>query len=727
MIYSFIPRLGLYLQMMVCTVTICSCEWINSPYAKVRSVAPEWVAGISFGGLTQGQMPPTLSKDGVLVLGLEQGKDILRLIDKKSGRQRWQWNDFLSPTEKLTTYRTHTFNNVAVIDNAISIYAVDMNTGKTLWRKTRAEQGDVWLTGFNELYFTSPGSASQQSGTLSIGNVLTGAEYIAVYPLFPALFLPPTAWIDPLSKDTMLVAAGSQGKMDSTKRFFYKSYIALYNLSKRQWIYQLLQRQGYDVDSQNPNGQELIAPWGPCVDEREGLCRARAAVQREWHATNRTRNRRILHGHAEGRCCEQQCGRNLRGDGGGCDSLYDERGCGQAWVVHQHLCSRAEARSRERKRHARGRERQGRCCGRKRGKRGRGMQQGKGQRVACAATETTHGWVRHHHRHHARRCGERRRYRDGQLCGGKGGDGCGGQRRTAHADAGTREQPRSREREGGRLTHETVGGRKHRERGHGIHHRQHKFAAGATTKRRTLRVTVRVTVHDNAVVHHTETQQCGALHLRGGEREAHLGRAHKRRGNRLVIQQDPCARCEICSREREVLGKCSHKHHAGRQTRERWYRVQHGEGKRCGYGGCAGRDDLHLYGGGGAEERGGNGDGKLVGIHRRCADDGGGNIHHTRHHSLRVQHRPAHEGGTCIAHARVHKICSREGQREVCHAHRGRCCRKHGQCGRERLDEGQGLCCGGINATRERFFVGADVGIGNVQQKRCRCGDGTKE
>jgi outer membrane protein assembly factor BamB len=61
----------------------------------------------------------------------------------------------------------------------------------------------------------------------------------------PALFLPPSAYIDTETRDTMLVMGASGAEKDSTSAYYYKAYLAQYNLTKRRIAYLLLQQEGY--------------------------------------------------------------------------------------------------------------------------------------------------------------------------------------------------------------------------------------------------------------------------------------------------------------------------------------------------------------------------------------------------------------------------------------------------------------------------------------------------
>ena len=224
-------------------VTLCSCNWLIFPSggsSEIEKLEPIWKSSIASDRLVYAIFPTVSVQNGIIcVAQASDERSLLRMFDKTSGKMVWEWNGMPTNDHFLVT-RVYVYNNILIIHDTKNTYSIDIISGKTRWINRNNYSTVHWVTGFGQLYF-----CMADMNRIIVGNAETGVESSILIEGNPALFLPPSVYVNTENRDTMLVMGASGAEKDSTFAYYYKAYLAQYNLSKRQTVYQLLQQEGY--------------------------------------------------------------------------------------------------------------------------------------------------------------------------------------------------------------------------------------------------------------------------------------------------------------------------------------------------------------------------------------------------------------------------------------------------------------------------------------------------
>lgn len=97
--------------------------------------------------------------------------------DKDTGQDIWTWNDFLTDFERFDLYKSWQDVSTGVLLHTSGNrgYGIDLNTGKTLWRKTYVDRwANVSTATHNGLYFTTVNSDSNDKVAVKKPEVCIG-------------------------------------------------------------------------------------------------------------------------------------------------------------------------------------------------------------------------------------------------------------------------------------------------------------------------------------------------------------------------------------------------------------------------------------------------------------------------------------------------------------------------------------------------------------------------
>ncbi len=219
-----------------------------------------WKQSLSDGKLVEGELPNILYNGTIISLGMSGGKRTLYAFDASSGEPRWRWSDwFLSDRSILVDY-VHTFDNVLVICNRGPNYGIDTRTGKTIWSNDikNRESGSQGASGIGQLYFFGT-YISVTENYLMQGNIYRDDERVLVSLPRGTGAKHSTPFVAQ-NGDTMLVYFSTYG--EPATNFRNRTYISLYNVSKRQEIYTLLQ------DTSSPENANVLTGGVPLLRDK---------------------------------------------------------------------------------------------------------------------------------------------------------------------------------------------------------------------------------------------------------------------------------------------------------------------------------------------------------------------------------------------------------------------------------------------------------------------------
>ena len=233
--FKFFKILHVFLS-VIFSCTLCSCDWFTSPNTTTIP-QPIWVSSITTGESIGGLFPPTVLEKSIITLGSQNKTSVLYSFEKLSGKKQWEWKDF-STKGNVIIKRVHQYRNILVLLDGRKLYAINTDTGKTVWVSEVSDYTVPWISGFGQYFYYGLENA------FLIGNSLTGQQENVSFSLAGTLFIPPISYIQPETKDTLLLATGTNLIKDSLGRDLYKTYIVAYNRNKNSLLYQLMALEG---------------------------------------------------------------------------------------------------------------------------------------------------------------------------------------------------------------------------------------------------------------------------------------------------------------------------------------------------------------------------------------------------------------------------------------------------------------------------------------------------
>ncbi len=97
--------------------------------------------------------------------------------DLETGTVKWTWNDYFTDEKTgsgiSASYPRHVFNNILVFSLRTALYAIDLETGKTLWRK-KVELSEVFLRSLGSDFFDAVHNLERTTYHIVKGDTWTG-------------------------------------------------------------------------------------------------------------------------------------------------------------------------------------------------------------------------------------------------------------------------------------------------------------------------------------------------------------------------------------------------------------------------------------------------------------------------------------------------------------------------------------------------------------------------
>ncbi len=104
-------------------------------------------------------------------------------FDKNTGKKAWEWNDAQSDKEYHTALAdTYIYQNILVMSTGANVYAIDLNTGKSLWTTKAPERGSSIILGVRDKIYHVRGASDKKQDVLLKANVTTG-DWTPIYKI----------------------------------------------------------------------------------------------------------------------------------------------------------------------------------------------------------------------------------------------------------------------------------------------------------------------------------------------------------------------------------------------------------------------------------------------------------------------------------------------------------------------------------------------------------------
>jgi outer membrane protein assembly factor BamB len=249
---------SIYRWLLACLITLStfSCNSLAGPEGQLL-----WQKSVSNSTLIEGELPNILHNGTIISLGMKGSKRALYAFDATTGDARWQWSDwFLSDRYLLVDY-VHTYDNVLVICNRGPNYGINTSTGVTIWSNDPANRqaGSQGTSGIGGSYFFGIYISVEENYLMQGGIYQNNEKPLVIMPRATAAFHS-TPFVAQ-SGDTMIVYYSTYG--EPATNFRNRTYLALFNVSKRQEVYTLLQ------DTSSPENANVVSGGIPIIRDNK--------------------------------------------------------------------------------------------------------------------------------------------------------------------------------------------------------------------------------------------------------------------------------------------------------------------------------------------------------------------------------------------------------------------------------------------------------------------------
>lgn len=230
----------LFAQAIVCLQMI-ACHTIPTtlPITNIDSIVkPIWSMQRAGGSISNGYFPQFMYKKSLITYGENNSKAQIYSLDINSGKVEWLWDDTFD-SHGARTNQVHVDNNILVWRNTRKVYAVNLDDGKTLWKKniiTELGFNTDDMTGIGTYFLFHTSRPSYFSGQTKTGEIEASPKLNITNRTFHsrlAMFVntPPNIVYSITTKDTLAVLP--YGTIDGEDANFF----TIYNLTKNQEIY----------------------------------------------------------------------------------------------------------------------------------------------------------------------------------------------------------------------------------------------------------------------------------------------------------------------------------------------------------------------------------------------------------------------------------------------------------------------------------------------------------
>jgi PQQ-like domain len=206
----------------------CSCSMLN----PVDEAKPLWNIKLFSGSLALLEMKPYIWNGNTLFAGEKNGKTTLFLVENTTGQVQWEWADFFEVKDEIGSEdEQYMYQNVFCLQTTLGVYVIDLAKGKTIKRTPISQGGGNSIQGFGSTFFNSTNLSTIGKGRMENGEFMT----ILTIPQEMenrVILQTPVPLIN--NNDTLLVLSIAKIRLRDAGFF---GRIALYNLSKRQFVY----------------------------------------------------------------------------------------------------------------------------------------------------------------------------------------------------------------------------------------------------------------------------------------------------------------------------------------------------------------------------------------------------------------------------------------------------------------------------------------------------------
>ena len=189
--------------------------------------------------------------DNKLVVGARKnGQRILRLLDINNGNTQWDWYDIIEERGYLVLEQPVIFDNKLIWQADYWNYCIDFNNGQTVWKNAFQENYDILPTGLGDKFigmynYDRNSNRPVGGGSAAVFSKDNGKPYFQIQPIYDTTSAQPFELSHQRGRvrfnklfmqgtDTLLLLTFIDPPLYD---YNYRQCLALYNLTKKQWVY----------------------------------------------------------------------------------------------------------------------------------------------------------------------------------------------------------------------------------------------------------------------------------------------------------------------------------------------------------------------------------------------------------------------------------------------------------------------------------------------------------
>jgi PQQ-like domain len=208
---------------------------------------------------------PILFNDNVLLQTRKNNERVVKMIEVKSSQVKWEWNDWIE--KNVYTGNTYPY----IQDNKLTWlsdyenYQINLDNGKTVWKNSFKENFNHWCSGLGDIFLAehlyNRGAAPEKGGgSVVVMSNLDGKPIEKFKPSYEVEKLSfdnygwaYTSFGVPFKKgnDTLILVMFNDPPQSLP--YQYVEWISLYNLTKKEWIYERKKLKNIDTQSGVPH------------------------------------------------------------------------------------------------------------------------------------------------------------------------------------------------------------------------------------------------------------------------------------------------------------------------------------------------------------------------------------------------------------------------------------------------------------------------------------------
>jgi outer membrane protein assembly factor BamB len=193
---------------------------------------------------------PVIYQNYILIQNRKYGGNILNMVDVSNGQSKWEWNDWIEKNIYSGNAYPYIQNNKLTWLSDYEDYQINLDNGKTNWKNSFRENYNHWCSGIGDIFLAehlyNRGTAPEKGGgSVVVMSNLNGKPIEQFKPKYDTEKLSfdeygwsYTAFGVPFTKNNETLVFVRFYDPPPTKPLIFPEQLSLFNLTKKEWIYE---------------------------------------------------------------------------------------------------------------------------------------------------------------------------------------------------------------------------------------------------------------------------------------------------------------------------------------------------------------------------------------------------------------------------------------------------------------------------------------------------------